>query len=236
MESLFGIPMNSIMLVLVALLGVSLASVGYVVLRSRIMFLIGLRNIPRRVAQTVLIIIGLMLSTLIISAAFTTGDTVDRSITNQTLTNLGHIDEVLQFESQEEEGDVFGAEETIPQSVVDTVEDGLVHPGSDVDGVLPLILEGVPVINPSTGLSEPLVNLVGVDGSRMGSFPDILSVDSGEQLSVSVLAADEAYVNESAAEELDAEIGDTVQTFVQNQPFSFRIVDIVKDRLLTGSL
>ena len=49
------------------------------------MFLIGVRNIPRRRAQTVLIIIGLMLSTLIITAAFSIGDTVNYSITNQVL-------------------------------------------------------------------------------------------------------------------------------------------------------
>src|SRR3972149_2543941 len=101
MNALFGIPMNSIMLVLVVALAVCLASVGYVVLRNRIMFFIGLRNIPRRVAQTTLIVVGLMLSTLIISAAFTTGDTVDYSITNQAITLMGHIDEAIQFQSQQ---------------------------------------------------------------------------------------------------------------------------------------
>jgi hypothetical protein len=100
MNALFGIPMNTVMLVLVGLLAACLAAVGYVVLRNRIMFFIGLRNIPRRVAQTTLIVVGLMLSTLIISAAFTTGDTVDFSITNQTVTLLGHVDEVVQFRSQ----------------------------------------------------------------------------------------------------------------------------------------
>ena len=47
------------------------------------MFKLGVRNIPRRRAQTTLIVLGLMLSTVIISAAFTTGDTVDRSVTCQ---------------------------------------------------------------------------------------------------------------------------------------------------------
>ena len=100
MENLFGIPMNSIMLVLLALLGFSLSVVGYVILRNRIMFFIGLRNIPRRMAQTVLIVVGLMLSTLIISAAFTTGDTVQNSITSQILTTLGHVDEIVLLRSQ----------------------------------------------------------------------------------------------------------------------------------------
>lgn len=100
MDELFGLSMNTIMLVLLAVLGVALVSIGYVVVRNRIMFLIGLRNIPRRIAQTVLIVVGLMLSTLIISAAFTTGDTVDTSITNQTLNILGHVDEIVLPRSQ----------------------------------------------------------------------------------------------------------------------------------------
>jgi len=82
MKNLFGIPMTNIMIVLLVLLGIALGTVLFVVLRNRIMFFIGLRNIPRRPAQTVLIVIGLMLSTLIISAAFTTGDTVDHGLTS----------------------------------------------------------------------------------------------------------------------------------------------------------
>ncbi len=46
MENLFGIPMNSIMLVLLALLGVSLSVVGYVVLRNRVMFLMACATSP----------------------------------------------------------------------------------------------------------------------------------------------------------------------------------------------
>ena len=69
--------------------------VGHGVVRSRVMFMMGLRNIPRRMGQTVLIVIGLMLSTLIISAAFTTGDTVDHSLTSQSYELLGHVDVVI---------------------------------------------------------------------------------------------------------------------------------------------
>src|SRR3990172_583383 len=98
MDALFGIPMNTIMIVLLALLAVSLGSVAYVALRNRIFFMMGLRNIPRRTAQTVLIVLGLMLSTLIISAAFGTGDTVDYSISNQAYTLLGHSDVEIEAE------------------------------------------------------------------------------------------------------------------------------------------
>ena len=138
MNALFGIPMNTIMLVLIGMLAVCLASVGYVVLRNRIMFFIGLRNIPRRVAQTTLIVVGLMLSTLIISAAFTTGDTVDYSITNQTVTLLGHVDEVVQFRSQQDgDGTSVGSDATIPQGMADQLRTRLAD-DPNIDGVLPV--------------------------------------------------------------------------------------------------
>src|SRR5712692_2565372 len=95
MDSLFGLSMNTIMIVLVVLLALTVSISLLVFLRNRIIFMIGLRNIPRRVAQTVLIIVGLMLSTVIITAAFTTGDTVDYSITKEAYDLLGHSDIVL---------------------------------------------------------------------------------------------------------------------------------------------
>ena len=98
MDALFGIPMNTIMAVLVALLAISLSAVVIIFIRNRIIFMMGLRNIPRRMAQTVLIVIGLMLSTVIITAAFTTGDTVDYSVTKQTYDLAGHTDIILDGE------------------------------------------------------------------------------------------------------------------------------------------
>src|SRR3989304_2372012 len=98
MDALFGIPMNTILAVLVALRAISLGAVLLIFIRNRIIFMMGLRNIPRRVAQTVLIVIGLMLSTVIITAAFTTGDTVDYSVTKQAYELFGHADIILDGE------------------------------------------------------------------------------------------------------------------------------------------
>src|SRR3977135_2777772 len=95
MNKLFGVPMDTIMYVLVALLALSLCSILYVAITNRVMFKLGIRNLPRRRAQTTLIVLGLMLSTVIISAAFTTGDTVQRSITGEVYGLLGSVDEVI---------------------------------------------------------------------------------------------------------------------------------------------
>src|SRR4029453_1127712 len=87
--------MTSIMIVLVILLALCLLSVAWVALRRPVIFKLGVRNIPRRKAQTILIVVGLMLSTMIISAALGTGDTVDFSMTSDAYNKLGHVDELV---------------------------------------------------------------------------------------------------------------------------------------------
>ena len=232
MESLFGIPMNSIMVVLLVGLGLSLSVVGYVVLRNRIMFRMGVRNIPRRVAQSVLIVIGLMLSTLIISAALTTGDTVNHSVTKLAYDWLGHVDVTVMFDADESKDATEKA--VVPESVVAELESALAG-DPDVDGILPVIIEPLPIINQRTNLSSPAATMAGVDPSRLDGFPDIVTRD-GRPVDLAALGDDQIYLNEKGADELDARPGDTVTIYVQNSPYTFTVVDIVKDNVLTGAI
>lgn len=232
MDELFGLSMDSIMIALLVLLAISLSTVAYVVLRNRIMFKMGVRNIPRRMAQTVLIVIGLMLSTLIISAALTTGDTVDRSMTNWVYNLAGHLDEIVEFDADKTGNGA--AEPFVPESTVAELEAAL-GDDPDIDGIAPVLFEPVPVINPRTGLSTPSAFLTGADPERMDGFPDIVSLD-GEVLDVGALAPDEIYLNESGQDELDAQPGDTLQVFVAGIAAPFKVVDIVRDKYITGAV
>jgi len=242
MQSLFGIPMNDIMIALVALLAVSVGTIGVIALRNRVMFLIGLRNIPRRTAQTVLIIIGLMLSTVIISAAFTTGDTVDHSITKMVYDVTGHVDETVQKGDNAHQaeggtggdgGDAVLRREAMPQSVATDLEQRF-KGDPEITGFLPLISEPVAVSNSQSGLSAPVGVLTGLDASRLGAFPDIVD-KNGKAVDVAALADDEILVNESMADEIDAVPGQSIDIYYQNQQLTFRVAAIVKDCLLTGS-
>src|SRR5438105_3632619 len=106
MDELFGVSLTSILIGLLILLAVSLAMVAWIALRQPILFRMGLRNLGRRRAQTALIVFGLMLSTLIISAAFATGDTVGYSITNRVYQTYEEADFVLTYDSDRaREGD-----------------------------------------------------------------------------------------------------------------------------------
>lgn len=85
--------MDYILIALVLLLGLVIASVFWVRQREAILFEIGLRNIPRRRAQSALMV---LLSTVIFAAAFSTGDTVTCSITQDTFQKLGRVDIIVQ--------------------------------------------------------------------------------------------------------------------------------------------
>src|ERR671923_770413 len=102
MDEIFGLPIAGIMVVLLALLALCLLSVAWVAWRRPVIFKLGVRNIPRRKAQTILIVVGLMLSTLIISAALGTGDTIDWSATSATYESLGEVDELVVFSRNDE--------------------------------------------------------------------------------------------------------------------------------------
>src|SRR6186997_1398552 len=92
METLFGIPMDNVMVFTLGLTIIVLLGVGILAWRKPVLARLAMRNIPRRRAQTVLIVMGLMLATLLITAAFGTGDTLTYSVRELATARLGHTD------------------------------------------------------------------------------------------------------------------------------------------------
>ena len=95
MEKLFGIPLPTLMFILSGVFLATLLIVIGMALRNPVMLKLGIRPISRRPGMTVLIIIGVMLSTIIISAAFGTADTLSYSIRDIGINGLGTIDEII---------------------------------------------------------------------------------------------------------------------------------------------
>jgi putative ABC transport system permease protein len=95
MNEILGIPIATMMFTLIVLLVVCLLSVAWVAWRRPVIFKLGVRNVPRRKAQIGLIVVGLMLSTIIISAALGTGDTINNSMTSDIYSNLVQVDELV---------------------------------------------------------------------------------------------------------------------------------------------
>src|ERR671926_538921 len=99
METLFGIPTNQLTLALLAVFVAGALILASLALRDRTSLRMAVRNIPRRKAQSALIVAGLMLATVLFSAAFTTGDTLTNSLRTQALENIGRVDVAVKPEA-----------------------------------------------------------------------------------------------------------------------------------------
>ena len=75
--------------------GLILLGLAGMALLRPIIVKLGLRNVPRRRSQSALIVLGLTLSTVIITASLATGDTLQYSVREHAVDAYGEIDEVL---------------------------------------------------------------------------------------------------------------------------------------------
>ena len=86
---------NNTMIGLLIAVGLILLYLFLLATRNPVLVKIGLRNIPRRPSQSVLIVIGLTLSTVIILSSLATGDTLTYSVRNTAVQAYGRIDEII---------------------------------------------------------------------------------------------------------------------------------------------
>src|SRR5215207_5952133 len=189
MTELFGIPTGQLSSVLLAIFTVGALILAFLALGDRVAFKMAARNVPRRKAQTALIVMGLMLATLLFSAAFTTGDTLTNSLRIQALENIGRVNLVVKAEQPEAGGGApFGpgagaaqppeARETyFDAELADEIRERLADE-EDVAGVAPLAKESVPITAPQTDLSEPRVDVLGMYGDSMTGFDDLETASS----------------------------------------------------------
>ena len=237
MNEIFGVSMTSIMIVLLVLLGICLLTVAWVGLRRRVIFKMGIRNIPRRKAQTILIVIGLMLSTLIIAAALGTGDTIDHSVTAATYEGLGLADELVVFtRSEDREGNFANAvDELIPQDLVAAIETEFAD-SNLIDGVMPVLIQRVPAIklvDNQPSLSEPSTYLVGIDPVRAEQFGGLRDLD-GKTIDLASIPLDAVVISKDLAESIEAKAGDTIAVYYNNQPISLQVFAVAENSPLSG--
>ena len=227
MENLFGVPLPVLMFILLGIFVATLLVVIGMALRNPVMLKMGIRPISRRPGMTALIIIGIMLSTIIMSAAFGTADTLTFFIRDVAINGLRNIDEVI-IPARAQEGDSFG------QSFIsmDRYEQLRVDLAGDdrIDGIMPQLAENVPSINPAENLSEGQMNLVGIDPSQLSGFSSIRLLSGGEAL-LDTLNGNETYINEKAADALELQAGGELNIFVEDRTVSF----VVKGVVETGS-
>jgi putative ABC transport system permease protein len=233
MEALFGIPMQTIMFVLLAIFAVSILSMVYIFLSNRVMFKMGLRNVPRRGLQTGLIVVGLMLATLIITAAFTTGDTIDHSISSKAYDHWQRTDLNINLRGDESE-DALGPDVYVPETVAADLQKQF-ESDPDMQVFMPFLYQEAAATSFRTDLSEPNVNIVGIDLERLQQAGGLRLADGGA-FDVTTLLPSGALVSERAAEALDARPNDVISVYIDGRQREAVIVAIVKDEQASGVL
>src|SRR3990170_4492201 len=215
MQELFGIPVDTLLVILAIALGIAAGFVGVLALRNRILLKLAVRNVGRRRGRSALIVVGLMLGTTIIAAALVTGDTMNNTIRSTAVDALGETDETIAARGAVDDipGALGAATGTgwLPAKTVARVEAALAGSGL-VDGVTGAILEQVAVQAPAQRQSEPSVVLFAADPARMEGFSRIVGAD-GTNLSLGDLGPGEVYLNRKAAKELRVGAGDRVLVF-----------------------
>jgi putative ABC transport system permease protein len=215
MTSFFGVAPITVASWMSGAVGLVLLGLLAFALANRILLRMALRNIPRRRAQSVLILFGLMLATLIITASLAVGDTSTYSLQAIQLRQIGGIDEAFtrlpgdqivqgagtsssDFFSGSQAAAVMAAAKSDPN--VAATAGAIVAPGSMIDL--------------TTGqTTSQNVAIFGV-GSDFSSVWGPVRSRSGGVLEIAGLSASDVYIGNALAGRLGAKAGDELQLYV----------------------
>lgn len=191
---------NYVMIGLLSAVGLIVLYLFLLAARNPVLVKIGLRNLPRRPAQSVLIVIGLTLSTVIILSSLAIGDTLTYSVRSSAVQAYGRIDEIvappllsLLATLGENPGDLAAAAAENEQVAALTAltEGGLTTLLTVLEGGLPGISEARLDGLKAEAADEPLIDAVA--GSIL--FPTIIrnrTTGQGEPLGF-IFAVDNDY-------------------------------------------
>jgi putative ABC transport system permease protein len=192
--------MDSTVLVLLVLLGlVGLAILG-LALRHRLAFRIGMRNVARAKARTILLVLGLLVATTIVSGSLVAGDTISQVAVHYTVLAVGLNDELIGNQSPS------GGYASFPYSVYTSVSTNL-SGDPQVAGVAPMVAGRVQLFDHTSGVPQPSLYLIGANANQSAQLGHFVA-DNGTSLAGP--GPGKIYLDDLAASELNASAGDSV--------------------------
>ena len=204
MTQLFGIPLDTLTIILLAIAISIVVGVGFLAITNAIFFKIGIRNIPRRRSQMLLIVFALMLSTTLLSSVLATGDVITAAVQTVAVSNLGNVDETIQSSSSPGFFDDW-----IYYHLRNRVKN---DPNVAAIGAA-LIEQGVLVADVSSRQVRSKVTALGViPGSEQG-FGTIQDDISKVQYHIADLQTNQVYLNHTLAVLLNAHAGDNIYLY-----------------------
>jgi putative ABC transport system permease protein len=175
------------------------------------------RNFKRKKGSSVVIIIGLMVGTAIISSSFTVGDTFNTLLAQEIIDDLQGTDEVYVFQ-------IPGSQETMdfPIEIYDelVIEIG---ESDSIDGIEPELRKSINILNVDKNLVEPRVIVAGITLDKSDEFGNLF-IDGNK---VESIPGNNVILNEDLATELEAEPGDTLKLTYLNSTGNFSVLGVL---------
>ncbi len=229
MTQLFGVPLDTLMLFLLIITGAIIGSVLLLALANLIFFKIGVRNIPRRRTQMLLIVFALMLSTTLLSGVLATGDVMATAVQSVAVYNWGNIDELLQGG--------HGALGAYPDGVYYRLTRLAPH-APNIAAVGAALREQDLLIADQTSrqVRSQVAALGVIPGSEKG-FGGMVNVNTHKVMTIAAIPPNQVYLNQTLAQLLNAHVGDTLYMYAKRWPgkrYVLRVAAIVTNGGLVG--
>ncbi|HEU5317415.1 MAG TPA: FtsX-like permease family protein [Chloroflexota bacterium] len=232
MSSFFGIPTTSLTLGAVALVCLAALILGYRAWRWPIFLRLGVRQLPRRPAQTTLIVAGLALSSTLISASLATGDTLTFALRSAAVAELGRVDEVIFASEPPRLGATpppggngpFASSTLFPRAAQDRLAEQIAAQPllrRDVAALAPALRFDCTAVN-TTARQTSVSSVVALPATLDPVFGTLRSA-TGDPLPLASLGEHEAYLNESGGAALAAQPGHVVTCTVAGAPLSWTV-------------
>src|SRR5436305_3907144 len=229
MVTFFGLDIDQLASSLLLITGVIIACVTILALSNAIFFKIGVRNIPRRRVQMILIIFALMLSTTLLSSVLGIGDILTATVQTIAVFNLGTVDEVIEGGR----GDLGIYREKVYYNLRKNTQ----HDPNIVALGAALRERGLLIADQTSRQVRSNVTALGVlPGSEQG-FGGMISQTTKRRVAISDLAPDQVYVNLTVAQLLNAHAGDTLYLYCARWPgnrYALRVAAVVGNDGLVG--
>ncbi|HLM69836.1 MAG TPA: FtsX-like permease family protein, partial [Thermoplasmata archaeon] len=216
---------DSLVLATAVILGAIGIITAVFALRNRLSFRIAIRNIRRARSRTVLVVLGLLVGTAIVSGSLVVGDTVGTLNLHYAYLGNGYVDEGIYALASN------GGFQPFPQSVATAVATASTS-DPDIAGVTPMIIGVVQVFDNTTRVPQTHLNLVASNASQSAALGMFTTV-SGTKLSGPPPGG--TFLDALAAQDLNASAGDSITLFGA-VPLHSTVSAVVQDDVRGGFL
>jgi len=229
MIQFFGIPIDTLTVILLVVTCVIVLGVLLLALTNLIFFRIGVRNISRRRSQMVLIVFALMLSTTLLSSVLATGDVMTSAVQSVAVYNWGNIDELIE-----------GGRGPIGLYSIRTYNNIRSHlqQTPDIHAVAAALREtNLLVADQTSRQVRSSVTALGVLPDSELGFGGLQDAATKKNRPVKSLSADGVYFNQTLATLLNAKVGDTIYLYSERWPgqrYTVHVTAIVNDSGIVG--